>query len=72
MSKVTTAITTTTIATTKGKRGVVRLSSALSACSATAMAYGACINRVFADTMQGSCADEFAAFKACYSKALRA
>ncbi|EGF79654.1 hypothetical protein BATDEDRAFT_89384 [Batrachochytrium dendrobatidis JAM81] len=53
------------------QRGVLRLAKALGSCSETAAVYGACISKTFADTQQGSCSVEFAAFKECYTIALR-
>ncbi|KAI8915136.1 hypothetical protein BC831DRAFT_516839 [Entophlyctis helioformis] len=53
-------------------KGAKKLAVALTECSVLAGAYGACMNRVFAGVQQASCAAEFEAFKACFTKSVSA
>ncbi|KAI9206933.1 uncharacterized protein BJ171DRAFT_579290 [Polychytrium aggregatum] len=53
------------------QRPLSKLAKGAAACSQSALKYGKCMDKVFGDVVQGSCAAEFEEFKACLRKALR-
>ncbi|KAI8899642.1 hypothetical protein BC833DRAFT_584993 [Globomyces pollinis-pini] len=52
-------------------RPIKKLAKSVGECSQSAIAYGACINRHFADAQHQSCQTEFNQFKACVVKSLK-
>ncbi|GAA5896114.1 uncharacterized protein JCM6883_001717 [Sporobolomyces salmoneus] len=53
-------------------RPLAKLPKAVASCSTAGAAYGRCIGAKYQEVEPGMCQAEFAAFKACVSKAMKA